>query len=454
MTFMDILTQPLRVFYRHSVLVFMMLLIIVSASLYPSDLENDYTVSKGGRDMPFVVAVEDYGRHINTLLPFAMALVLKDKEGLKQLGFIAVAGILASHGPKRLLNDVEIMGTRLGQRPNSVTSKHNTPSGHSTLAGACAYFIMRRYSWWLGVIVIPVLLATMYARVMLDKHTISATVAGGATGLLVAGLFSTKFSDFRKSLWRLFRGTMTTTNSSPREPFSKMLPNIVTIFGICVGLTAVRMALQGNISTALYLLVFAMILDAVDGRLARALQSESKIGAELDTLADFFNFGIATPLVIYFTIFANSAASSFGWIAVMIFSVCCALRLARFNVSQVGEVKSLNFVGVPAPALACLGLSPLFLVMAGVDVAEHYAVPAIIFVVICAALAVGTFPTISLKGTTFPASMRLLVMLMVAIFLVCLIVFPWYTLLTTNALYLLIIPIFAYSNRSKPAPDV
>jgi len=84
---------------------------------------------------------------------------------------ITVAGILASHGPKRLLNDVEIMGTRLGQRPNSTTSKHNMPSGHSTLAGACAYFLMRRYSIWFGVIVIPVLLLTMYARVMLDKHT-------------------------------------------------------------------------------------------------------------------------------------------------------------------------------------------------------------------------------------------------------------------------------------------
>ena len=156
MIFMDMLTQPLRVFCRHSVLVFMMLLIIVSASLYPSDLENDYAVSKGGQDIPFVVAVEDYGRHINTLLPFAMALVLRDNEGLKQLGFIAVAKILASHGPKRLLNNVEIMGTRLGQRPNSVTSKHNTPSGHSTLVGACVYFIMRRHSWWLGVIVVPV----------------------------------------------------------------------------------------------------------------------------------------------------------------------------------------------------------------------------------------------------------------------------------------------------------
>ena len=132
-----------------------------------------------------------------------------------------------------------------------------------------------------------------------------------------------------------------------------MLPNIVTIFGICVGLTAVRMALEGNINLALYLLVFAMILDAVDGRLARALQSESKIGAELDTLADFFNFGIATPLVIYLTIFADTAASRFGWIAVMVFSVCCALRLARFNVqSELADKK--HFTGLPSPVAAAL----------------------------------------------------------------------------------------------------
>ena len=206
MTFINILTQPIRIFYRHTILVVMMFLIITAASIYPSDLENDYAVSRGGHEMSFVVATESYGRHINTVLPFALALILKDKEGLKQLGFITVAGILASHGPKRLLNDVEIMGTRLGQRPSSPTSKHNTPSGHSTLAGACAYFIMRRYSTWMGLIVIPVLLATMYARVMLDKHTVSATIAGAATGLLVAGLFSTKFSDFRGSLRRLFFG--------------------------------------------------------------------------------------------------------------------------------------------------------------------------------------------------------------------------------------------------------
>ena len=230
-----------------------------------------------------------------------------------------------------------------------------------------------------------------------------------------------------------------------------MLPNIVTIFGICVGLTAVRSALQGNVSVALYLLVLAMILDAADGRLARALKSESKIGAELDTLADFFNFGIATPLVIYFTIFVGSDAARFGWIAVMIFSICCALRLARFNVSQSDGAKSVDFVGVPAPALACLGLSPLFLVMAGVDVAGRYVEVAIIFVVICAGLAVGTFPTMSLKGTTFPASMRLPVILLAVAFVISLFVFPWYTLLFSNAIYLVMIPVYWFSKRAKTA---
>jgi lipid A 1-phosphatase len=190
--------------YRHGVVVCMVVVIILAATVYPSDMENDYAVSRGGHERPVVVAFEDYGRHINTLLPFVLALVLKDKEGWKQLGMITVVGILASHGPKRLLNDVEIMGTRLGQRPNSTSSKHNMPSGHSTLAGACAYFVMRRYSIGFGAIVIPVLLLTMYARVMLDKHTVSATISGAATGLLIAALFSTKLTGFRSQIAQFF----------------------------------------------------------------------------------------------------------------------------------------------------------------------------------------------------------------------------------------------------------
>ena len=205
MTFVEILRQPIRVFHTYTVPIVLLVTIILISSLYPSDLENDYSTSRGGEDISFVVSTEKYGRHINTLLPFALAIISKDKAGFKQILVIAVSGIIASHGPKRILNNVKIMGTRLGQRPFSSTSKHNTPSGHSTLAGATAYFVMRRYSWWFAVIVIPVLLCTMYARVMLDKHTISATLAGAATGLLVAALFSTKFLGFRIRVGHKFR---------------------------------------------------------------------------------------------------------------------------------------------------------------------------------------------------------------------------------------------------------
>ncbi|MDC3385824.1 phosphatase PAP2 family protein, partial [Planktomarina sp.] len=184
MTFVEILRQPITVFHTYTVPIVLLVTIILISSLYPSDLENDYSTSRGGEDISFVVSTEKYGRHINTLMPFALAIISRDKAGFKQILVIAVSGIIASHGPKRILNNVKIMGTRLGQRPFSSTSKHNTPSGHSTLAGATAYFVMRRYSWWFAVIVIPVLLCTMYSRVMLDKHTISATLAGAATGLL------------------------------------------------------------------------------------------------------------------------------------------------------------------------------------------------------------------------------------------------------------------------------
>ncbi|MDA9271274.1 phosphatase PAP2 family protein [Planktomarina sp.] len=205
MTFVEILRQPITVFHTYTVPIVLLVTIILISSLYPSDLENDYSTSRGGEDISFVVSTEKYGRHINTLMPFALAIISRDKAGFKQILVIAVSGIIASHGPKRILNNVKIMGTRLGQRPFSSTSKHNTPSGHSTLAGATAYFVMRRYSWWFAVIVIPVLLCTMYARVMLDKHTISATLAGAATGLLVAALFSTKFLGFRIRVGHKFR---------------------------------------------------------------------------------------------------------------------------------------------------------------------------------------------------------------------------------------------------------
>ena len=127
-------------------------------------------------------------------------------------------------------------------------------------------------------------------------------------------------------------------NPGPEIPFVGLIPNIITFFGICVGLTALRTALHGNLTLALYLIVFAMVLDALDGIIARAMQSESKIGAELDSLADFFNFGIVTPLIVFYAVFQMSDAANFGWLAVMTVAVCCAFRLARFNVADDGTL--------------------------------------------------------------------------------------------------------------------
>lgn len=192
MNIIQILCRPSVVFREHKIAVLLVLLVIVSSTVYPSDMENDYSTPRGGQSSKLVMFTEEYGRHINILLPFAAIMVLRDWTGLKQIAVVTVAGIAASHGPKRLLNDVTVMGTRLGQRPRSSNSKHNMPSGHVTLASAGAYFTMRRYSFWLGLIVIPVMLLTMYARVMLDAHTISAVISGAMTGMLVTALFATK----------------------------------------------------------------------------------------------------------------------------------------------------------------------------------------------------------------------------------------------------------------------
>ncbi|SLN47668.1 Phosphatidylcholine synthase [Roseovarius litorisediminis] len=231
-------------------------------------------------------------------------------------------------------------------------------------------------------------------------------------------------------------------------PLRGLIPNMITIFGICVGLTAVRMALQGNLKTALTLLVLAMIIDAADGKVARFLQSQSKMGAELDTLSDFFNFGIAPALILYFSIFAGSEHANFGWFTSLALATCCAFRLARFNVGlQVEEevIKSKDyFVGVPAPALAGLAFAPLFMRMQGFDVGSAYPIATAIYILFCGGLAIGTFRTVSLKYVVIPPRFQYAVMLVATATIMSLIVYPWITILFICAVYLATIPIFAF----------
>lgn len=142
----------------------------------------------------------------------------------------------------------------------------------------------------------------------------------------------------------------------------QLMPNMMTIGAICAGLSAIRAAVYGNYTLAVMLILLAAVLDGLDGRLARALHSESKMGAELDSLADFLNFGVATPMVIY--LWALQDVRGVGWISVLVFSVCCVVRLARFNVGSKSEEepkgRSGYFEGIPSPAGAFLAMLPMF----------------------------------------------------------------------------------------------
>ena len=145
-------------------------------------------------------------------------------------------------------------------------------------------------------------------------------------------------------------------------PLRLLIPNLVTLFALGLGLTAIRLAMEGSIEWAVSAIAGAAVLDGLDGRIARALKGTSRFGAELDLLADFVDFGVAPALVLYV---ANlHAAKSFGWVAALLFAMACALRLARFNVmidEDQPAWRKLFFVGMPAPAGAIVGLLPIYL---------------------------------------------------------------------------------------------
>ncbi len=141
-------------------------------------------LSPGQSPEPWVQWVEDQGRFANTALQVLLPLAMRDVEGLRRLAWIAVLGTASTHGLKHALNNVDVSGVRLGQRPSSQTSKHNMPSGHSSLASSGAVFVCRRYGWRWGLLLWPMVLAVMYTRMALDAHTLAAVVMGVALGVL------------------------------------------------------------------------------------------------------------------------------------------------------------------------------------------------------------------------------------------------------------------------------
>lgn len=227
-------------------------------------------------------------------------------------------------------------------------------------------------------------------------------------------------------------------------PFRMLVPNLITLLAICAGVTGVRLAFEGRFKTAVTLVLVAAFLDGIDGRAARALKATSKFGAQMDSLADIVNFGVAPALVLY--AWVTDQAGTIGWIAALLYIIACGLRLARFNVmSEDAERPAWQtdfFVGVPAPAGALLLLLPAYLGFLGAPRTTTVGWMAAAYSVAIAFLLVSRLPVYSGKGAgSFvrrDAVMPLL--LLIVAYVAVLVSFPWHTLSATAVAYIMALP--------------
>jgi CDP-diacylglycerol--serine O-phosphatidyltransferase len=229
-----------------------------------------------------------------------------------------------------------------------------------------------------------------------------------------------------------------------RIPVRTLAPNLITLLALCAGLTAIRMAFEGRFELALAAIVFAAILDGIDGRLARLLKGTSRFGAELDSLADFVNFGVAPALILYF--WGLHDLKSAGWIAAMVFAICAGLRLARFNVMIDDPDRpawTANFfVGMPAPAGAITVLLPIYAAFLGLPRSPFLTWVTLFYTLTVASLMVSRLPVFSGKrvGTRVPTELVGPLAVLVVLFVALLIAYPWIVLTTGTLAYLASLP--------------
>jgi CDP-diacylglycerol--serine O-phosphatidyltransferase len=237
-----------------------------------------------------------------------------------------------------------------------------------------------------------------------------------------------------------------------------MVPNVITLLALCAGLTAIRLAAEGTFEWAVYAIVFAAVLDGIDGRVARLLKGTSRFGAELDSLADFVNFGVAPAVTLYF--WSLHEVRSAGWIAAMVFAITAGLRLARFNVMIDDPNRppwaGSFFVGLPAPAGAITVLLPVYLHFLGLLPAPAVALPVTLaYTLAIAFLMVSRLPVFSGKkvGKRVPPDVVLPIFVAVVAFIALLIAYPWPVLTVGTVLYLASLPLGWISYRGYVRRD-
>ena len=240
-------------------------------------------------------------------------------------------------------------------------------------------------------------------------------------------------------------------------PVRAVLPSLETLLALCAGLTSIRMSIEMRYEWAIAAVAIAAALDGIDGQVARFLKSTSRFGAELDSLADFVNFGVA-PAILLFT-WALDEAGSFGWIVALIFAISAALRLARFNVALSGparpEWQAWYFVGVPAPAGAMIVFLPVYLELVGTPHGFLTAPVVIVYTLAVALLMVSSFPTWSSKlvGRRIRRDLVLPLFVLVVLVVAMLLSFPWQTMAVLSIIYLASLPMSWRAYHRRLAAD-
>ena len=221
-----------------------------------------------------------------------------------------------------------------------------------------------------------------------------------------------------------------------------LLPNMLTLIGVCIGLTSIRFALSGEFHLAIIAIIFAALIDGLDGRIARLIKGTSKVGKELDSLTDMISFGVAPAFIMYF--WKLNTFGRFGWLLCLVYVICVALRLARFNISSNQEPswKDNFFEGVPSPAGGILVLTPLIISLSGFDYIKiNYDIIVPVFFIGTSFLLISKFPSYSFKKIVIQRKATIFLLFGIVLFFGLLLIYPFNVIAISSIIYLLMLPI-------------
>ena len=231
-----------------------------------------------------------------------------------------------------------------------------------------------------------------------------------------------------------------------------ILPNMLTLIGVCIGLTSIRFALDGRFELAIIAILFAALIDGLDGRIARLIKGTSKVGKELDSLTDMISFGVAPAFIMYF--WKLNTLERFGWLLCLVYVICVALRLARFNINSNEEPswKDNFFEGVPSPAGGILVLTPLIISLSGFDYIKlNYDIIVPVFFILTSFLLISKFPTYSFKKIVIQRKATIFLLFAIVLFFGLLLIYTFNVIAISSVIYLVLIPIsfFHYQKMKK-----